>query len=91
VGCSLLEVGLEGRRGPPRSPRDARLEITALMVAHLSTVDAEDFLEVYKGVVPEYRAMVPTPPTPTPTQSVFGYTSQTLLSARPKLSGDTLP
>lgn len=37
---------------------DARLEITALMVAHLSTVDAEDFLEVYKGVVPEYRAMV---------------------------------
>lgn len=33
-------------------------EISALRLFHLSKADAEDFLEVYKGVVPEYTGLV---------------------------------
>lgn len=37
---------------------DEGFEISAIGLAALNTPDAEDFLEVYKGVVPEYNAMV---------------------------------
>eukprot|EP00668_Euglena_longa_P015166 GGOE01019218.1.p1 GENE.GGOE01019218.1~~GGOE01019218.1.p1 ORF type:complete len:386 (+),score=131.65 GGOE01019218.1:91-1248(+) len=37
---------------------DEGFEISAIGAVSLATCDAEDFLEVYKGVVPEYRAMV---------------------------------
>lgn len=37
---------------------DEGFEVTALGAFTLSSADAEDFLEVYKGVVPEYRKLV---------------------------------
>eukprot|EP00388_Colpodella_angusta_P048082 GDKK01075056.1.p1 GENE.GDKK01075056.1~~GDKK01075056.1.p1 ORF type:complete len:228 (+),score=18.66 GDKK01075056.1:57-686(+) len=37
---------------------DEGFEITALGAFSLSAPDAEDFLEVYKGVVPEYKKLV---------------------------------
>eukprot|EP01062_Namystynia_karyoxenos_P065980 TRINITY_DN60002_c0_g1_i1.p1 TRINITY_DN60002_c0_g1~~TRINITY_DN60002_c0_g1_i1.p1 ORF type:complete len:375 (+),score=129.64 TRINITY_DN60002_c0_g1_i1:74-1126(+) len=37
---------------------DEGFEISALRLIHLTKMDAEDFLEVYKGVVPEYAAIV---------------------------------
>uniref|UniRef100_A0A0L8GNH0 Nucleoside diphosphate kinase-like domain-containing protein n=1 Tax=Octopus bimaculoides TaxID=37653 RepID=A0A0L8GNH0_OCTBM len=37
---------------------DAGFEITAIQMFHLERVCAEEFLEVYKGVVPEYPSMV---------------------------------
>ena len=33
-------------------------EITAIQMFHMEQVNAEEFLEVYKGVVQEYSAMV---------------------------------
>lgn len=37
---------------------DAKFEITAIQMFHLERICAEEFLEVYKGVVPEYLSMV---------------------------------
>lgn len=37
---------------------DEGFEVSALAMFTLSTADAEDFLEVYKGVVPEYKRLV---------------------------------
>lgn len=37
---------------------DEGFDITALAQVTMSVADAEDFLEVYKGVVPEYRKLV---------------------------------
>eukprot|EP00668_Euglena_longa_P011470 GGOE01013874.1.p2 GENE.GGOE01013874.1~~GGOE01013874.1.p2 ORF type:complete len:382 (+),score=151.15 GGOE01013874.1:92-1237(+) len=37
---------------------DEGFEISAMMVANLNTYDAEDFLDVYKGVLPEYPKLL---------------------------------
>eukprot|EP01012_Entosiphon_sulcatum_P032129 TRINITY_DN4088_c0_g1_i1.p1 TRINITY_DN4088_c0_g1~~TRINITY_DN4088_c0_g1_i1.p1 ORF type:complete len:384 (-),score=64.18 TRINITY_DN4088_c0_g1_i1:74-1225(-) len=37
---------------------DEGYEISAIMVTHLRPEDGEDFLEVYKGVLPEYRQLL---------------------------------
>ncbi|XP_029634187.1 nucleoside diphosphate kinase 7 [Octopus sinensis] len=41
-----------------RTITDAGFEITAIQMFHLERLCAEEFLEVYKGVVPEYPSMV---------------------------------
>ena len=37
---------------------DASFQITAIQMFYLERTNAEEFLEVYKGVVPEYSSMV---------------------------------